>query len=118
MTKHLKQFLLRWLPYVIIAAIGTKLGHAWRLTEHLSFSERILRLPEAMTLVFQNLLLSIHVHDVFFGVFIGVALKVVVYLKGKRLKSTEKTSNTAPLDGAQVLISNLLWIQFQRTISS
>lgn len=90
MPKHLKQFLLRWLPYVIIATMGTKLGHAWRLTERLSFSERILRLPEAMTLVFQNLLPSIHVHDVFFGVFIGVALKVVVYLKGKSAKKYRK----------------------------
>lgn len=90
MTKHLKQFLLRWLPYVIIAAMGSKLVHAWRLTEHLSFSERILRLPEAMTLVFQNLLPSIHVQDLFFGVFIGVALKVVVYLKGKNAKKYRK----------------------------
>jgi len=90
MTKHLKQFLLRWLPYVIIAAIGTKLGHAWRLTEHLSFSERILRLPEAMTVVFQSLLPSIHLQDVFFGVFIGTALTVVVYLKGKNAKKYRK----------------------------
>ena len=90
MTKHLKQFLLRWLPYVIIAAMGSKLVHAWRVTEHLSFSERILRLPEALTLVFQNLLPSIHVQDLFFGVFIGVALKVVVYLKGKNAKKYRK----------------------------
>lgn len=90
MTKHLKQFLLRWLPYMIIAAMGSKLGHAWRLTEHLSFSERILRLPEAMTVVFQSLLPSIHLQDVFFGVFIGVTLKVVVYLKGKNAKKYRK----------------------------
>lgn len=90
MTKHLKQFLLRWFPYMIIAAMGSKLSHAWRLTEQLSFSERILRLPEAITVVFQSLLPSIHVQDMFLGVFIGVALKVVVYLKGKNAKKYRK----------------------------
>mgnify|MGYP005761247067 FL=1 len=85
--KDVKRLLLLNLPYILIALFATNLGEAWRISEGVNSSEKMLSfLTVSLATSFENPFLSLYPFDLLVGIGIGVAIRLVVYLKGKNAK--------------------------------
>ena len=82
--------LLRYVPYVVFALFGTKLGQAWRLTPGENFSAKALHIMEGFHSAFQSLLPSFHPNDLLVGILVGIAIWMAVYIKGKNARKFRK----------------------------
>ena len=90
MSKKTKRLLLRYLPYVLFALLGTKLGQSWRLAPGFGFSEKLLHLMEGMAAAFQTAMPSFQPFDLLIGVIFAAIIWLAVYLKGKNAKKFRK----------------------------
>ena len=86
--KNIKKLLILNVPYIVIGALATNLGEAWRLAEGTNISEKVQSMVLDSTLgnAFSNPLPSIMPLDVLVGIVVGAILRLVVYLKGKNAK--------------------------------
>lgn len=86
--KNIKKLLILNVPYIVIGALATNLGEAWRLAEGTNISEKVQSMVLDGTLgnAFSNPLPSIMPLDVLVGIVVGAILRLVVYLKGKNAK--------------------------------
>ena len=87
-TKKLKKVLLPNIPFVLVGAIATNLGEAWRLAVGDNASEKIqsLFIDGAFKMAFSNPLPSLHPVDLLVGILIGAALWAFMYFKKKNAK--------------------------------
>ena len=87
-TKKLKKVLLPNIPFVLVGAIATNLGEAWRLAVGDNASEKIqsLFIDGAFKKAFSNPLPSLHPVDLLVGILIGAALWAFMYFKKKNAK--------------------------------
>ena len=87
-TKKLKKVLLPNIPFVLVGAIATNLGEAWRLAVGDNASEKIqsLFIDGAFKTAFSNPLPSLHPVDLLVGILIGAALWAFMYFKKKNAK--------------------------------
>ena len=87
-TKKLKKVLLPNIPFVLVGAIATNLGEAWRLAVGDNASEKIqsLFIDSAFKTAFSNPLPSLHPVDLLVGILIGAALWAFMYFKKKNAK--------------------------------
>mgnify|MGYP002855532425 CR=1 FL=1 len=90
MSKKTKRLLLRYLPYVLFALLGTKLGQSWRFAPGSSFSEKFLHLMEGMAAAFQTAMPSFHPFDLLIGFLFAGIVWLAVYIKGKNAKKFRK----------------------------
>ena len=90
MSKKTKRLLLRYLPYVLFALLGTKLGQSWRLAPGFGVSEKFLHLMEGMAAAFQSAMPSFHPFDLLIGVIFAAIIWLAVYIKGKNAKKFRK----------------------------
>ena len=81
-----KKLLLQNFPYLMCGYFGNKLAYLYRITEETELFQRLIAVFEKMNRVFSNPLLSLHTRDLLAGVFLGTALRVAVYMKGKNAK--------------------------------
>ncbi len=86
MTKKQKRFILLNIPYVLVGLFATNLGEAWRLAQTVKAVNEVSALAETLPIAFANLMPSLYPFDLMVGIFCGVLLKVVVYIKGKNAK--------------------------------
>ena len=86
MTKKQKRFILLNIPYVLVGVFATNLGEAWRLAQSVKAVNEVSALAETLPIAFSNLMPSLNPFDLMVGIFCGVLLKVVVYVKGKNAK--------------------------------
>ena len=86
MTKKQKRFILLNIPYVLVGVFATNLGEAWRLAQSVKAVNEVSALAETLPIAFANLMPSLNPFDLMVGIFCGVLLKVVVYVKGKNAK--------------------------------
>ena len=86
MTKKQKRFILLNIPYVLVGLFATNLGEAWRLAQTVKAVNEVSALAETLPIAFANLMPSLNPFDLMVGIFCGVLLKVVVYIKGKNAK--------------------------------
>lgn len=87
---NLKKMLLPNLPYAVIGLFATKIGQAWRLTPGADFSAKILGLMNGLSAAFESIAPSFHPVDLTVGILLAVALRLVVYIKGKNAKKYRK----------------------------
>ena len=86
MSKKTKRLLLQYLPYVLFALLGTKLGQSWRLAPGFGFSEKFLNLMEGMAAAFQTAMPSFQPFDSLIGMIFAGIIWLAVYLKGKNAR--------------------------------
>ena len=86
MTKKQKRFILLNIPYVLVGLFATNLGEAWRLAQTVKAVNEVSALAQTLPIAFANLMPSLNPFDLMVGIFCGVLLKVVVYIKGKNAK--------------------------------
>ncbi len=82
MKKSTVKKLLPYLPYLILALLGTKLGEAARLAPGTNFSSKALRILDGMRLAFRSPLPSFHLVDLLFGAAVGGLIRLAVYVEG------------------------------------
>lgn len=90
MNPRAKKLLLTNLPYLLIALFATKIGQAWRLAVGADVSAKFLHLMDGLTAAFALPLPSFHPADLSVGVFLAVALRLAVYIKGRNAKKFRK----------------------------
>ena len=90
MTVNLKKILIPNLPYLLFVYLFDKLCQAVRLAPGLDASEKFLHLSLGFTEAFSSGLPSLHPFDLCVGVAGAVAVRLIVYSKGKNAKKYRK----------------------------
>lgn len=88
MNKKIKKHLILSIPYVVIGLFATNLGEAWRISAGTNASEKLQGMVTGggFQAAFANILPSLYPFDLAVGICCGLALRLVVYLKGKNAK--------------------------------
>ena len=85
-TQKAKQYIMLYLPYVIIGLLCTHLGEAWRQSEGTDFGKRLISFFTLLGTVFDSPVPSFHPVDLLTGAACGSALRLAVILRGKNAK--------------------------------
>ena len=88
--KKFTKLLALYLPYLVIGLAATNLGEAWRLAEGKELGDKIMSLMGTIPVAFANPLPSLHPFDLCVGVVGAVAVRLIVYSKGKNAKKYRK----------------------------
>ena len=85
---NMKKLLILNVPYILIGAIATNVGEAFRIATGTNLSEKLqsMVLGGTFAAAFANLMPSLHLIDLLVGFGVGSALRLAVYLKGKNAK--------------------------------
>lgn len=89
MNNKTKKLLILNIPYVVVGAIATNIGEAFRIASGTNASEKVqsLVLDGCFGTAFSNPLPSLNPIDLLVGIGIGAALRLAVYIKGKNAKN-------------------------------
>ena len=90
MKTELKKLLVLNLPYLLFVYLFAKCGQAYRLATGADASAKLLHLTGGISAAFANPLPSLHPFDLCVGVVGAVAVRLIVYSKGKNAKKYRK----------------------------
>ena len=90
MKPELKKMLVLNLPYLLFVYLFAKCGQAYRLAAGADASAKLLHLTSGISAAFANPLPSLHPFDLCVGVVGAVAVRLIVYSKGKNAKKYRK----------------------------
>lgn len=90
MKPELKKLLVLNLPYLLFVYLFAKCGQAYRLAAGVDASAKLLHLTDGISAAFASLLPSLHLFDLCVGVAGAVAVRLIVYSKGKNVKKYRK----------------------------
>ena len=90
MKPELKKLLVLNLPYLLFVYLFAKCGQAYRLASGADASAKLLHLTSGISAAFANPLPSLHPFDLCVGVAGAVAVRLIVYSKGKNAKKYRK----------------------------
>ena len=86
MKPELKKLLMLNLPYLLFVYLFAKCGQAYRLAAGADASAKLLHLTDGISAAFANPLPSLHPFDFCVGVVGALAVRLIVYSKGKNAK--------------------------------
>ena len=86
MNKKIKKQVILHIPYLFIALFMTKVVQGFRLAGGENLSEKLLHIGDGFSGAFESFVPSFHPTDLLLGIIIGVAIRLVVYVKGKNAK--------------------------------
>ena len=86
MKPELKKLLLLNLPYLLFVYLFAKCGQAYRLAACVDASAKLLHLTSGISAAFASPLPSLHLFDLCVGVVGALAVRLIVYSKGKNAK--------------------------------
>ena len=89
-TKKLIKLLALYLPYILLGLVATNFGEAWRLAEGKELGDKIMSMMGTIPVAFANPLPSLHPFDLCVGIAGAVAVRLIVYSKGKNAKKYRK----------------------------
>ena len=89
-TKKLTKLLALYLPYLLLGLVVTNFGEAWRFTEGKELGDKIMSMMGTIPVAFANPLPRLHPFDLCVGVVGAVAVRLIVYSKGKNAKKYRK----------------------------
>lgn len=78
------------LPYTLIFWVAAKVAEAWALTVGMALAHRFQLLTKALQVAFSTLTLKLEPKILAFGAVCAVALRLLVYLKGKNARKYRK----------------------------
>ena len=90
MKPELKKLLVLNLPYLLFVYLFAKCGQTYRLSAGADASAKLLHLTSGISAAFANPLPSLHPFDLCVGVVGAVAVRLIVYSKGKNAKKYRK----------------------------
>ena len=90
MKPELKKLLVLNLPYLLFVYLFAKCGQAYRLAAGVDASAKLLHLTDGISAAFANPLPSLHPFDLCVGLAGAVAVRLIVYSKGKNTKKYRK----------------------------
>ena len=90
MKPELKKLLVLNLPYLLFVYLFAKCGQAYRLAAGVDASAKLLHLTNGISVAFASPLPSLHLFDLCVGVAGAVAVRLIVYSKGKNAKKYRK----------------------------
>ena len=90
MKPELKKLLLLNLPYLLFVYLFAKCGQTYRLSAGADASAKLLHLTSGISAAFASPLPSLHPFDLCVGVAGAVAVRLIVYSKGKNAKKYRK----------------------------
>ena len=90
MKPELKKLLVLNLPYLLFVYLFAKCGQAYRLAAGADASAKLLHLTSGISAAFANPLPRLHPFDLCVGVAGAVAVRLIVYSKGKNAKKYRK----------------------------
>ena len=90
MKPELKKLLVLNLPYLLFVYLFAKCGQAYRLAAGVDASAKLLHLTNGISAAFANPLPSLHPFDLCVGLAGAVAVRLIVYSKGKNAKKYRK----------------------------
>ena len=90
MKPELKKLLVLNLPYLLFVYLFAKCGQAYRLAAGADASAKLLHLTSGISAAFASPLPSLHPFDLCVGVVGAVAVRLIVYSKGKNAKKYRK----------------------------
>ena len=90
MKPELKKLLVLNLPYLLFVYLFAKCGQAYRLAAGADASAKLLHLTDGISAAFASPLPSLHPFDLCVGVVGAVAVRLIVYSKGKNAKKYRK----------------------------
>ena len=90
MKPELKKLLVLNLPYLLFVYLFAKCGQAYRLASGADASAKLLYLTSGISVAFASPLPSLHPFDLCVGVAGAVAVRLIVYSKGKNAKKYRK----------------------------
>ena len=86
----IKKVIILNIPYVILGLYATKLAEGWRLAEGINASQKFLNYMAGLGAAMQSALPSFHPTDLAFGLLVGAAIRIAVYVRGKNAKKFRK----------------------------
>ena len=86
----IKKVIILNIPYVILGLYATKLAEGWRLAEGINASQKFLNYMAGLGEAMQSALPSFHLIDLVFGLLVGAAIRIAVYVRGKNAKKFRK----------------------------
>ena len=90
MKPELKKLLVLNLPYLLFVYLFAKCGQTYRLSAGADASAKLLHLTGGISVAFASPLPSLHPFDLCVGVVGAVAVRLIVYSKGKNAKKYRK----------------------------
>ena len=90
MKPEWKKLLVLNLPYLLFVYLFAKCGQAYRLAAGVDASAKLLHLTSGISAAFANPLPSLHLFDLCVGLAGAVAVRLIVYSKGKNAKKYRK----------------------------
>ena len=90
MKPEWKKLLVLNLPYLLFVYLFAKCGQAYRLAAGTDASAKLLHLTGGISVAFASPLPSLHPFDLCMGVIGAVAVRLIVYSKGKNAKKYRK----------------------------
>ena len=90
MKPEWKKLLVLNLPYLLFVYLFAKCGQAYRLAAGADASAKLLHLTSGISAAFASPLPSLHLFDLCVGVAGAVAVRLIVYSKGKNAKKYRK----------------------------
>ncbi len=90
MKPDVKKLVILNLPYLIFVYLFGKCGQAYRLAAGADLSGKLLHFADGFTAAFADPLPSLHLFDLCVGVVGAVAVRLIVYSKGKNAKKYRK----------------------------
>ena len=90
MKPEWKKLLVLNLPYLLFVYLFAKCGQAYRLAAGVDASAKLLHLTGGISAALANPLPSLHPFDLCVGVAGAVAVRLIVYSKGKNAKKYRK----------------------------
>ena len=88
--QNIKKLLIRSVPYLLFALLGTKLGQAARLAPGADFASKALHILDGFKAAFSSFAPSFHPVDLCVGVLAAALIRLAVYVKGKNAKKFRK----------------------------
>ncbi len=85
-----KKVFFLYFPYVLLFALGAKLGQAWRLSPGAGFADKFLHIADGMGIAFDIMSPWFNIKDILFGVVFAESIWLSVFIKGKNAKKFRK----------------------------
>ena len=101
MSVKIRKYLLPNIPYLFVLWFFLKLGTAYRLAAGANFGMKLIGTMQTIGPAFETIAPGLNSFDWLIGIAGAALLRVVVYLKSKKARNSERMWSTVRRDGAR-----------------